>query len=383
MAASTTPAPARRRGSHDRHLLAGLSADTAESVMAWLVSRGRDQPVHIPLSTIRQAREIFALIDTDKSGTLEAEELLAVFQALGQPASLRQVARLVERVGGPGARSLNFGDFAQMMHGAMSDRHQKDIELRGLPTEQEGAGGGGGDGRPGRPGRHGTAAAAAEPPLCWTDFHLLAKAFRRRVVVDGVIADKAGWRSKVLALAERQAVTSQAAASSAAAVWKRRAAQLALKTGDGQQAVPSGQEGAQPAQLAGGAADMLSGVFSAGPTPRGGIGPDIAVDAEEEEEEAAAPAAAGDVQALAAASPTTSTAPATAQLSPIVQELLSRMRTNAAETASSRVHTAAGGGAGNKSGGEIKRLLGQADRPAKAAQQIRLTAAALACGREA
>ena len=131
MAASTTPAPARRRGSHDRHLLAGLSADTAESVMAWLVSRGRDQPVHIPLSTIRQAstplphpawvagwldptccghrvrlapdrscpplshlnvcptrtrhalqaREIFALIDTDKSGTLEAEELLAVFQA--------------------------------------------------------------------------------------------------------------------------------------------------------------------------------------------------------------------------------------------------------------------------------------------------------------
>ena len=54
-----------------------------------------------------------------------------------------------------------------------------------------------------------------------------------------------------------------------------------------------------------------------------------------------------------------------------------------AQTASSRVHTAAGGGAGNKSGGEIKRLLGQADRPAKAAQQIRLTAAALACGREA
>ena len=35
---------------------------------------------------------------------------------------------------------------------------------------------------------------------------------RRRVVVDGVIADKAGWRSKVLALAERQAVTSQVGA---------------------------------------------------------------------------------------------------------------------------------------------------------------------------
>lgn len=35
-------------------------------------------------------------------------------QALGQPASLRQVSRLVESVAGAGATSLRFSDFAQV-----------------------------------------------------------------------------------------------------------------------------------------------------------------------------------------------------------------------------------------------------------------------------
>lgn len=39
-------------------------------------------------------------------------------QALGRPASLRQVARLVESVAGSGACSLRFGDFAQVGAGA-------------------------------------------------------------------------------------------------------------------------------------------------------------------------------------------------------------------------------------------------------------------------
>ncbi len=40
-------------------LLSQLPPDTAESVLSWLSSRGKDLPVHIPVKTIRFARECF------------------------------------------------------------------------------------------------------------------------------------------------------------------------------------------------------------------------------------------------------------------------------------------------------------------------------------
>ena len=44
----------------DTHkLLSQLPPDTAESVLSWLASRGKDVPVHIPVKTIRFARECF------------------------------------------------------------------------------------------------------------------------------------------------------------------------------------------------------------------------------------------------------------------------------------------------------------------------------------
>ncbi|PRW50910.1 putative calcium-binding CML20 [Chlorella sorokiniana] len=195
-------------GADTHKLVSQLPPDTAESVLAWLASRGKDLPVHIPVKTIRFARECFQLIDTDGSGTLEPGELRAVFTALGRPASLRQVSRLVESVAGAGATSLRFSDFAQMMHGAVSTRRREEAELHALmqaDVNLGGQAGGGGD-------------AEDEPPLQWTDFHLLAKAFRRRVVVNGVINNSAGWREKVLSLAERQAANSRAATANAASL---------------------------------------------------------------------------------------------------------------------------------------------------------------------
>ena len=44
----------------DTHkLISQLPPDTAESVLTWLSSRGKDLPVHIPVKTIRFARECF------------------------------------------------------------------------------------------------------------------------------------------------------------------------------------------------------------------------------------------------------------------------------------------------------------------------------------
>ena len=121
-----------------------------------------------------------------------------LLQALGQPASLRQVTRLVESVAGAGAQSLRFSDFAQagvhacarcylstnaacsphapsahalqMMHGAMAERRPGEVNLHSLLQQEVNLGGSGrGDGGGGE---------EQEAPLNWSDFHLLAKAFR-------------------------------------------------------------------------------------------------------------------------------------------------------------------------------------------------------------
>ena len=50
------------------------------------------------------------------SGTLEPEELQAVFQSLGQDVTLKQATALVESVAGRGAECLSFTEFAQMLN---------------------------------------------------------------------------------------------------------------------------------------------------------------------------------------------------------------------------------------------------------------------------
>ena len=41
-----------------------------------------------------------------------------------------------------------------------------------------------------------------EAPVNLADMHLFAKAYRRRVIVQGIISNEEGWREKVMALAE-------------------------------------------------------------------------------------------------------------------------------------------------------------------------------------
>lgn len=81
-----------------------------------------------------------------------------------------------------------------MMHGAMSCRPGGEPEAR-PPGARRGFGSGASRSAGGA--RRAATAPAAEPALQWADFHLLARAFRRRVVVDGVINNAAGWRQKV------------------------------------------------------------------------------------------------------------------------------------------------------------------------------------------
>lgn len=106
----------------DNKLLTNVSAETASAILSWLGKHGKvglrsrwqcggrrdrrvgarstragaqvpgwsappppqDVPIHIPAKTVRFAREVFTLIDVDKSGTLEPEELQQVFQVRGR-----------------------------------------------------------------------------------------------------------------------------------------------------------------------------------------------------------------------------------------------------------------------------------------------------------
>lgn len=88
------------------------------------------------------------------------------------------------------------------------------------------------------------------------------------MVIDGVISNAAAWRQKVLSLAERQAASSRAAATGAAAVWKLRAQQLRQGAGvGGVLATPNAASGQAVAgdELS----DMLGGAVNVGEREEG------------------------------------------------------------------------------------------------------------------
>eukprot|EP00887_Chlorella_sp_A99_P001328 scaffold14.g1328.t1 len=275
--------------------LSALPPDTAASIVQWLCSRGRDIPIHLPRKTLALAREVFTLIDVDRSGTLEPAELLSVFHALGQTAvTLDDVRRLVaEAAGSECATCLTFTSFAQLFAGAAGQL-------------QDAAAGSAADIYAPR------GSSAAPSPR---DLHLLAAAYRRRIVLSGVIDDRDGWRQKVQRLAERQEQTRQVATASAAATWRARALQRANAAAEAAAAggaaaaaaampdavaasaasPPAMRGGGRPASSARSAAsgpvtahsdaaalgeDLLAGAVSVGSTPRGQGGPQIVTDSD-------------------------------------------------------------------------------------------------------
>lgn len=185
-------------------------------------------------------------------------------------------------------------------------------------------------------------------------------------MVEGVINNSAGWREKVLSLAEKQAANSRAATANAASLWRHRAARLGRKGGGagtrvgtaaaevGGGSKPGTAASAASAASAGSArqvggedSDMLAGAVSAEATPRDGLaGTDIVVDESPRERagqgatahssgaggsalqvaQQAQHAAVQQARQAAAAQPLR-------QMSPIVQQLVSRLRSNAAAAA--------------------------------------------------
>lgn len=185
------------------------------------------------------------------------------------------------------------------------------------------------------------------------------------MVVDGVINNSAGWRAKVLSLAQRQAANSRAATANAASMWRHRAARLGRKgEGSGSSrcatAAVEGADGSKPGsalpalpassapsarQLGREESNMLAGAVSAETTPRAGLaGTDIVVDDSPREQggqddnnamsrtDNESPAQHAQHAAVQLARQAAAAAPQR-QMSPIVQQLVSRLRSNAAAAA--------------------------------------------------
>ena len=185
------------------------------------------------------------------------------------------------------------------------------------------------------------------------------------MVVDGVINNSAGWREKVLSLAQRQAANSRAATANAASMWRHRAARLGRKgegsgSSRGATAAADEADGSKPGsalpalpassapsarQLGREESDMLAGAVSAEATPRAGlVGSDVVVDDSPREQcepggkhatsstGNASPSQQAQHAAVQLARQAAAAAPQR-QMSPIVQQLVSRLRSNAAAAA--------------------------------------------------
>ncbi|KAJ0978026.1 hypothetical protein J5N97_013500 [Dioscorea zingiberensis] len=66
-------------------------------------------------SALEDLRHAFAVFDTDRSGSISAEELATVLRSLGEGASVAQCRRMIDSVDRDGDGMVNFEEFKIMM----------------------------------------------------------------------------------------------------------------------------------------------------------------------------------------------------------------------------------------------------------------------------
>ncbi|KAK9804349.1 hypothetical protein WJX72_008388 [[Myrmecia] bisecta] len=141
------------------------------AVAAWLRKRGKAVRPFLNKEQRQHLRECFELIDTDGSGDIDVGELHAVFEALGDHVSIRETVEMMREVDRDGSMSIEFPEFVEIMTQVRTDKDEEQPKLKdGCPKTQH--------------------------------IQLMASAYRRKKVMEGVIMDQGSWRTKFVRLHE-------------------------------------------------------------------------------------------------------------------------------------------------------------------------------------
>eukprot|EP00210_Caulerpa_lentillifera_P000835 g808.t1 len=155
-----------------------IDASLALSIANWLRKHGK--VVHPPLSSAskRQLKECFELMDADGSGAIDAEELHAAFKVsvelLGLSMTRAEVITLIEEVDKDGSGEVDYCEFLQIMTTTLSKTAE----------DSDGSNSGG------------------TPKEAFIPFSLMATAYRRKRMIEGLILRDKGVQEQVARMAE-------------------------------------------------------------------------------------------------------------------------------------------------------------------------------------
>lgn len=149
----------------------------ASSISGWLRKRGKAVRPELTREQRDELKECFALIDTDGSGAIDADELQEAFKVLGMHVRRSEVEAMLEEVDRDGSGEVEYPEFVEIMTTKLADSQYAE-ELSGAGDIED------------ERDKRKSGKAKTLP------FQLLAAAYRRKKMLEAVMLDQDGARSR-------------------------------------------------------------------------------------------------------------------------------------------------------------------------------------------
>jgi len=173
--------------------VAQVDSSLATSISLWLRRRGKAVRPKLSAEQKQQLKECFELMDQDGSGAIDADELGAAFKLLGIRMKKSEIEELLAEVDHDGSGEVEYLEFLEIMT----------TTLQRLAEEREADEAHAGEGQ--------------------VPFALMATAYRRKRLMEGIISGDKEVMTQIAQLSEKQ---TQEAAAAAEAQAHRRAKAL-------------------------------------------------------------------------------------------------------------------------------------------------------------
>ncbi|GBG84237.1 hypothetical protein CBR_g38208 [Chara braunii] len=155
----------------------------------WLRKRGKYVRPKLTQTQKVELRECFDLIDSDGSGAIDATELITAFKVLGFRVKKSEVEKMLAEVDSDGSGEVEYPEFEQIMTTKL-DQQQRNNDNKNAQT---------------------------------LPFQLLATAYRRKKLMDAVMAGDKATRERLMAKADAaEAERAALSAENADQKWKRQ-----------------------------------------------------------------------------------------------------------------------------------------------------------------
>mmetsp|Transcript_13346 Transcript_13346/g.34272 ORF Transcript_13346/g.34272 Transcript_13346/m.34272 type:complete len:158 (-) Transcript_13346:62-535(-) len=99
--------------------------------------------VELSDAEVAEFREVFDLVDKDRGGTIQADEVLELMQMLGMKPSKADVERMISEIDEDGNGEVDFSEFLQVMAGPQNlpyDKRELMVAFKALANPQNPAG---------------------------------------------------------------------------------------------------------------------------------------------------------------------------------------------------------------------------------------------------